>query len=267
MIEVKLLTPTGTDDASIKAYLAQCVSVVRNKQPKDNERLFERLMKESAGNKPSRVFEFIPCAMDDVSLTYPNIHSPRRFGFLGKVDGAVAYRTTARELLNLGFTWDEVLMHVDFTDYYTVQLKVPYFIYGQLSTHTQITSVSHSARYSESGMGYWMPDEVRSYLSFVGHGGLEEAQAFWNYMVMNTSPKDLQVFMRDACGIKRREVWARGSDMLAYRTSTLGGYMSDAHAWPHFFLQRACDPHTQKETKEVAQQTQELLYSYNKTLS
>lgn len=267
MIEVKLLTPTGTDDASIKAYLAQCVSVVRNKQPKDNERLFERLMKESAGNKPSRVFEFIPCKTYDLNFAWPNTYSPRRFGFLEKVDDAVAYRTTARELLNFSWSWDEVLMHVDFTNYYAVRLKVPYFIYGQLSTHTQITSVSHSARYSESGMGHWMPDEVRSYLSSIGYRDIEYAQTFWDHIVMHMSPKGLQKFMRDTCGIKRREVWARGSDMLAYRTSTLGGYMSDAHAWPHFFLQRACDSHTQEETREVAQQIQDSLCLYNKTLS
>ena len=55
--------PSEITDESLKQYLADCSSVVRNAQPKDNNRLFQRLIKESFGNKPSRVFEYIPCKL------------------------------------------------------------------------------------------------------------------------------------------------------------------------------------------------------------
>lgn len=41
-------TPTEITDESLKQYLADISSVVRNKQPKDNDRLFQRLLKESS---------------------------------------------------------------------------------------------------------------------------------------------------------------------------------------------------------------------------
>jgi hypothetical protein len=234
--------PTEATDAAIKQYLADCVQVVRNKQPRDNCKLFDRLMKESYGGKPSRVFEYVPCKVSVYNTKLPMTSESRvlqTFGF--KIGNA--YYTNARELLNWGWSWDEMLGTVDFTNYRTVRVIAPYFIYGQLSTHNQITSVCHSNRYTASGLGYWVPAEIEAHLTSLGYDAGEQ----WDILVEAYPPSKLQSYMKRK-GVKRREVFARGSDMLAYRPFTLGGYTSNPNAWPHFIDQRMRDPHTQVET-------------------
>lgn len=244
--------PAEINDATLKQYLADCSSVVRNAQPKDNERLFQRLLKESFGDKASRVFEFLPCTLHHTDLRRP-------FGtFFGHFSSLKEgkYYTNARELLNQDYSWEEVIKLVDFTHYKAVKITAPYFVYGQVSTHTQITSVSHSNRYTESDLGYWMPDEIKEYWRERGYTfdhtyTAEDLQANWNNLVERTGPVKLQEYMK-AKGVTRREVHARGSDMLQYRVATLGGYVNNPRAWPHFINQRLHDPHTQKETRQLA---------------
>ena len=234
-MKVKLITtPTEITDASLKQYIADCASVVRGVQPKDNDRLFARLIKEGFGDMPSRMFEFIPCVMPMYTLLSYGGKYRQLFGFaIGE-----GYHTNARELLTRGWSWDEIIQLVDFTHYRAVHVVAPYFLYGQASTHTQITSVSHSNRYTESGLGYWKPSEVSL------------AQIDWDLYVGRTPPRELQDTLR-RYGITRREVYARGSDMLQYREFTLGGYLNNPNAWPHFCLQRYSDLHTQLEMRQL----------------
>lgn len=237
--------PTEITDASIKQYLADCSSVVRNKQPKDNDRLFDRLLKESYGAKPSRVFEYIPCVVDShIAFEELSFKDPTQlFGFIHEG----GYHTTARELLNWGWSWDDILMYVDFTHYKTVKVEAPYFLYGQASTHNQITSVSHSNRYTEADLGYWKPPELDAI-----------SQEAWNDTVKSVSPTSLQEMMKQF-GVTRREVFARGADMLANRVYTLGGYTNNPNAWEHFINQRALDKHTQLEMRILAQMIKETI--------
>ncbi len=236
--------PDTITNETVLQYLADCSSVVRQKQPRTNENLLKRLMKESYGDKPSRVLEYLPCKLSK-ELVQPK---GQYFGFWSTYN---SYHTNARELLNWGWTWEEVLKVIDFTDYKTVKVTAPYFSYGQISTHTQITSVSHSARYTESDLGYWYPKEFSGWYLPHEHNNTTKDE-YWNYLVTHTTPVELQLFMKDILKVKRREVYARGSDMLQYRTSTLGGYTSNLNAWPHFINQRLNDSHTQKETREVS---------------
>lgn len=242
-MKVELIpTPSVITDESLKQYLAGCASVVRNAQPKNPDRLFNRLLKESFGGKPSRMFEYIPCKVQH-KLNSRNVFelTTQFFGFF-EVDSNFSptfYYSNARELLNWGLTWEEIIPLVDFTHYRAVKVTAPYFLYGQASTHNQITSVSHSNRYTESGLGYWKPEEVK----------LDRID--WDLLVLRASPRDLQDLLRRH-GINRREVYARGSDMLAYRVFTLGGYTNNPNAWPHFINQRLHDAHTQKEMRDLA---------------
>lgn len=256
--------PTEINDATLKQYLADCSSVVRNSQPKDNERLFQRLLKESFGDKASRVFEYIPCTVHHADLRRPFGTYFGFFSFLREGE----YCTNARELLNQEYSWEEVIKLVDFTDYKAVKVTAPYFLYGQASTHTQITSVSHSNRYTEADLGYWMPTEVKEYwkergVTFDHLYGEEELQAHWTNLIQNYGAVKLQEYMK-AKGVTRREVYARGSDMLAYRVYTLGGYLNNPNAWPHFINQRLKDPHTQREMRELASLIAEAL-QWNET--
>jgi hypothetical protein len=83
-------------------------------------------------------------------------------------------------------------------------------------------------------------------------------QGFWDSKVQYSSPIERRGFMR-RIGVTCREVYARGSDMLQYREFTLGGYLNNPNAWPHFINQRARDPHTQLEMRELATMIEEVL--------
>lgn len=242
--------PTEVTDTNIKQYLADCSSVVRIKQPRDNDKLFERLLKESYGGKASRVFEYVPCTLNKLQIT----NHDQLFGFYDSYGSASGlYYTNARELFNWGWKWEDILKCIDFTHYRTIKVTAPYFLYGQASTHNQITSVSHSNRYTEANLGYWCPPE---YFEWRQSRNLkltkEDVQKSWDKFVLNRSPRDLESYMKKALGIKRREVSARGSDMLQNRVYTLGGYTNNPNAWEHFINQRMVDKHTQFEMRKLA---------------
>ena len=214
-------------------YIATCSSVVRDKQPKSAEKLFNRLLTESVGSKASRVLEYIPCTVKLDNLPNYKTKFAQYFGFHLEDN----YYTNARELLNWGCSMDEVLGYIDFTYYKVFKCEAPYFIYGQVSTHNQLTTVSHSQRYANCDRGYWKPDKIKEFT--------DDA---WRHIVENAKPSNLVKLMKDS-GINRKEVFDRGRDMLQNRVFTIGGYTNNPNAWEHFFKQRL-DTHTQKETRE-----------------
>ena len=126
---------------------------------------------------------------------------------------------------------------VDFSYYRVFRCVTPYFIYGQLSTHNQLTTVSHSQRYAKSDRGYWKPPE----LDDVGQDVWDEGVA------RKWRPMELQALMRNN-GIVRKEVLDRGKDMLQIRAFTIGGFTNNPNAWDHFIAQRS-DSHMQYETR------------------
>lgn len=240
---VEIIPPTDITIESIADYISQCSSVVRDKEPANAMKLLTRLMTESYGDTASRVLEYIPCTINLEDL--PDVH--QIFGFF---QGDSTYCTNARELLNWGWTFDEVLAVVDFTNYKAFHCVAPYFIYGQLSTHTQITSVSHSQRYGTCDRGYWMPPECEKHL--VEDLFSNSPQSEWNALVQMKCPMDLKASMK-GYGIVRKEVWDRGADLLQNRVFTLGGYTSNPNAFPHFLSQRVFDSHAQLETRDFTQ--------------
>ena len=180
--EVRLIAPPEEiTEESIAGYVAECAGVVRDKAPKDAVKLLHRLMTEAYGGKPSRVLEYVPCRIDRddalYRLEYDEIN--RLFGFF---EGNWYY-ANARELLWWGWELDDVLGVVDFTHYRVVQCVAPYFVYGQLSTHTQITSVSHSQRFAETDRGYWCPKE------YYKNATMDYWKAQWNDIVNKLPPK------------------------------------------------------------------------------
>jgi len=217
----------GNSLVELQEYLAELSSVVRDKSPKSAEKLWGRLLTESVGNKASRVFEYIPCKIDK------KIDSGQYFGFY--LDDN--YYTNARELLNWGWSMREVLRTVDFTNYKVFRCEAPRMVYNQVQTHTQITSVCFSARYSDNSRGFWKPNEV------------DMLQEEWDNCVENSSPKELKEIMRYS-GVVRKEILNRGRDNLQYVVFNLGGYTNNPNAWEHFVAQRT-DSHTQLETREL----------------
>ena len=225
--------PNEITDASIKKYLADCAQVVT----RDNNEFFNQAMKESYCDKPGRVFECIPCSVSIHNTKLPvalNHDVLQTFGFgLGHF-----YYTNARELLNWGWEWDEVLGVIDFTDYRAVMVVAPYFIYSQLSTSNQITSIPSRNRHTTADLGYWMPPEVEAHLSALGYS---DAGGQWNVLVNAYPPSKLQSYMKRK-GVMRSEVFAMGSDMLAYKAFTLCGDTCNPNAWPHFIARGVHEP-------------------------
>jgi hypothetical protein len=97
--------------------------------------------------------------------------------------------------------------------------------------------LSHSARYSEVNYGYFKPDEINI------------DRANWNFIVENMSKDAIKRFMKQN-GVKRREIYDRGSDSLKIRPFSIGFDVEDEYSWKHFFNQRGIDPHTQLETRD-----------------
>ena len=241
MIALEVM-PDGTSQVELEKYIAELSSVVRDKSPKSDSKLFKRLLTESIGDKASRVLEFIPCK---IKCTACKANIDQKFGFYVNEH----YYTNARELLNWGWSMDEVLKCVDFTNYKVFKCITPYFIYSQVSTHNQLTTVSHSQRYAECDRGYWMPSSVSVHLYKNDKIKWIDEIKWWNNYIDTHSPKELKAFMKDTCKEPRKEVWDRGADMLQNRVFVIGGYTNNPNAWEHFINQRT-DKHTQLETRE-----------------
>ena len=248
------IIPKSNSLEDLQAYIAECSSVVRDKDPKSPEKLWNRLLKESFGDTASRVMEYIPCEINSLHVVerMQKYSDVQFFGFIS----TGMYYTTMRELLNWGWTMEECLTVVDFTHYKAFKCMTPYFLYGQVSTHNQVTTVSHSQRYGTCDRGYWMPPEMAAHYDAI-FDNPNASQFEWDRAVTESSPTVLKNFMKSQ-GIVRKEVWDRGADMLQNRVFTIGGYTNNPNAWPHFVDQRT-DSHTQKETREFTQQLQELL--------
>ena len=249
-MQVEQIIPKSNSLEDLQEYIAECASVVRDKSPKSAEKLWNRLLKESFGGTASRVLEYVPCA---VVIPFQNLldkyyYVNQFFGFELIINEQAVYHTTMRELLNWGWTVEECLETVDFTHYRAFKCETPYFMYGQLRTHNQITSVSHSQRYGTCDRGYWMPPELASTYDGIRFD--------WNEEVESCSPNNLKLIMKTH-GIARKEVWDRGADMLQNRVFTLGGYIQP-NGWTHFLDQRL-DSHTQKETRDFTQLIKDII--------
>jgi len=229
-MKVEEIISNRTTLEDLELYISDLAGVVRDKEPKNAKKLFERLLTESVGYKASRVLEFLPCVIYMSILT----HHSQYFGFMkGR-----KYYTNARELLNWGWSLEQVLKVVDFKHYKAFKIEAPYFIYGQISTHTQLTTVSHSQRYAECDRGYWKPNEVDTISQFE-----------WNENILNWSSIELKNVMKNH-QITRKEVFDRGHDMLQNRVFVIGGYTNNSNAWEHFIKQRT-DKLTQLETRDL----------------
>ncbi len=217
-------------------YLADVATVVKDEEIKNPEKLFERLSKESFGNKGSSVLAFVPIILglelNDFNFLR-NTGFRQLFGFFK--DGK--YHTNLREILNNGYSLDEAIELIDFTYYKTFTAVVPNFVYAQNRTHGQVQALQQSNRRSRSKYGYYKPSEV------------DMTNEQWNVRVRNSTPNNLEEFLRVGCGIKRQELYARGADMLEIRKFSIGVNTLNPNSWEHLKGERTASG-TQKETRE-----------------
>jgi len=126
-MKAELIEPKSNKLKDLQDYIAELSSVVRDQSPKSAEKLFNRLLTESVGDKASRVLEYIPCTIEfseAFSLIYDlECEVVQLFGFTVEQK----YYTNARELLNWGWDMKDVLDSVDFTNYAVFKCETPYF--------------------------------------------------------------------------------------------------------------------------------------------
>ena len=258
--EVKPLPKKGIhyNKEEIAKYISRIASTVYDRDEVMNPiKRFDKLMVEAYGDTASSVLGFVPCVLNsgDESDSYVKI-----FGYFSKVNGdlnTTKYHTSLRELLKWGYSLEEALEYVDFTNYKAYKILTPYFIFGQISRHTEMNVISHSQRYAVSKHGYWMPDEFIEYHNKSATSDVD-IQVMWDDIVSNTSPFELREFMKDIIGIKRKEIYDRGSDMLENRAWCLGGYGNNPYQWEWLINQRT-DKHTQLETRDLVEGLREML--------
>lgn len=237
---------------NLQGYLAEVASVVRDKDPKSAAKLWDRLMVESYGKLPSSTFSFIPCTLskdtsNEIVIKWEQYTDSSTFRFFGTFDNVNGkYYTNMRELLQIGFTVDEIIPTVDFTHYQAFKCMTMYKVYQQLRTHTQMNFISHSQRYTQSTHGFWYPPEFAN-----RHVKLTDPKHAWNERVLNSTPAELEIYMKDELKIPRREIYALGKDMLELRVFSVGGYTNTQESFQHFINQRSKDAHTQLETREM----------------
>ena len=252
IVEIKSMQENTREE--LDRYLADVCQVVRDKDIKNPHALTDRLLKESYGSKPSSVFAFIPCvvcidAFNELNTTEKHGMFRQFFGFFDNKEGMC--HTNLRELLNFGMSLDEALLYVDFTHYKAFTTRVCGATYNQIRTHTQINFLSFSSRYSDNNNGYYIPEEVSDYFWSLParyrneNGGLN---LWWKNKVENTAPNKLIKFMKDV-GVKRKEIYNRGADMLRIRPFSIGFNTLNPNSWEHFYNQRALDSHTQLECR------------------
>jgi len=242
-------------------YLADVATVVKDEEIKNPEKLFERLSKESYGNTASSVLAFVPIVLDikDNDFSFlRNISFLQLFGFFK--DGK--YHTNLREILNDGkYSLDEAIKLIDFTHYKAFTAVVEEFTYNQIRTHTQVQFLQQSNRRAYSKYGYFCPPEFKKYLeneliNYIPNDS--EAEEHWNKRVLMSTPDELFKFMQVNLGIKRREVFSRGADMLEIRKFSIGVNTLNPNSWGHLRDERKTS-HTQLECRNFITELSECI--------
>ena len=253
-------------DGDIAEYLAKVTQVVYDKDEPSSypDRLLTRLAKESYGDTASHVLSFVPCILKGGDYDYFNTlkenTSPIILDYYGYEaitptapnEQETIYVTSARELLNVGFSIEQVAKVVDFSYFRTVTMVMPNFAYAQLRTHSKVVMLQQSNRYTTSKYGYWYPPEFADYYLSNSNVSRYEmtSQEYWDNMVEHSTPTELTAFMKDELGVKR-EVYSRGRDMLQIRVCSLGFDMLNPNSYQHFINERMRSSHTQQATREV----------------
>jgi hypothetical protein len=246
----KIEPPAEITANSIKEYIGKCTSQVRGVLPRNNDKLFKRLCTEAYGDTASRVLEYVPIV---IPIERVNVYDfNKKFSFYKNGN----YYTNLRNMINCKHKLEDVIHLIDFTEHRVIRVVAPLFVVNQMITHTQITSVMHSNRYTQSNYGYWYPKEFEGF--YIGNGNLQDA---WKSIVRSTDPDNLESFIKHTLGVKRREVHARGSDMLEFREVVLGGYKNYPLAWEWFINQRTKDKHTQLETRSTVEEIKKVIYN------
>jgi len=233
-------TPKEITEESLAEYIAKLAGVVYDKDVKNPMKRFKALQSEAYGSSPSRMLEYIPCKIESRQGVVDIANSTLRndgqlFGFFKDK----TYYTNMRELLNWNWKVEWILEAVDFTDYKAFRCETPYMVYKILNTHSQLTTIPHSQKYTETDIGYWMPP------------GVYEVQETWNRNAQNWSKLDLSNYMK-ACGISRKEIYDCGFDSLQIKPFSIGGYTSNDNSWK-WLLNKQSSKRAQPEIRDFVQ--------------
>lgn len=186
----------------------------------------------------------------------------------------------------------------DMNNFKAIKARIPMYIFGQLKTHTRITSVSQSDRVAVQ-LDYWLPmdfekrlrshkkkvEEVKSilddtldnepietlfdqinHLDEVGEElevtELEKHNMFIEIFTTMMSQEQVQLAFK-TLGYKQ-EIWSRAPYYFKYKEVVMTGWYNDPLVWKHLFLERNTCPDewknwTQKETTEFVKAIKDII--------
>lgn len=233
-------------------FLADCASVCRGKECSSNPKVtYERVMKESFGGKPGRPAEFIPVVTD-----YDFFIDDRFVNF--SYDDSLNYST----LRNLDYSFNKFNTPDKVADFKVFKLNLPMFVWAQIVTHTQISTMSQSDRICEVH-DYWLPTDLIERLNnsdeVLGYDVVLQKHTKEKFLfeMINSFPQaEVQAVLR-RLGY-HREVYSRFPYYAKYKTFMMAAWNNNPLTYQHFINERTT-PHTQKETREVALAMKRLL--------
>ena len=232
-----------------------------NKEVKNPLALWDKLSVEGTTENPfNRIFEFIPVmykTLKDEHKLKEKFKKSRKLSFqflrFSYVDNKGYIYTNYRNIANIGLTDSEIAFNTkeELTDFKILEAKIPQFVFNHLKTHTQLTTIRQSDRYSKID-DFWLPDDIIDKLDKSFINSKKEALEYLkqlNYLDFESIFKTM--------GYKK-EIYQRGLNGFRYTICLIGGWKNDHLGWNHLIELRS-GANTQKETKEFIKAVDEVI--------
>ncbi len=214
-----------------KKFIADCASVTRGKiEAKNYESIFRQISKESGKDKPGRPFEFI--GLSNVNFKYhqfiyQDVLNHRIYSNLRNFDGNPDEYT------------DELFSHGGNNSFKIITGNVPYFVYQQLRTHSQIAWMAETVRVKNiNKVEFWNPDN--------------------NDLFYELNQRSLESYKVCKEQGYKDEISARELSSRRYVKFIAAAWANNPLTWDHLVLERTKKA-TQEPTREVALAIKQLL--------
>jgi len=303
--------PLNTDLDSRVNFVTSIAAISRGKDKSNSKyKRYDKLLKEAApdlsfkeldvsnseiGKVPGRPLEFAPVILDYHTTTVNDVYEVKvlhqislkshvatleneefmnyiaPFSF---IENGKLY-TNIRALMAAGIKHDDIpFSHV--TNYKAIEVKAPYFVFGQIRTHGRLSQIALSARVVEEDE-YWLPEDVLSKVKkTLTYKHIEDMdldcigcdECKYSKRILDASSIDelVDIFLELPIGKVQnilkiagyhKEIYDRWPNHLMYKRWIIGGYMNDPKAWSHFLLEREAYPElysswVQDTTRETA---------------
>ena len=169
--------------------------------------------------------------------------------------------TNLRNMINYGFEENEVF-NEDIPEFVAFRVRAPYFAFAQVRTHSKLTQIAQSDRWSKEDE-YWLPEDIEERFREKGifDGTKDE---ILKYLLSLPPLKGQEELKRAGYHL---EIYQRWPNHMKFKEWTISGFVNDPDSILHFLLQRKAYPEiikdkTQEQTATIASMMRELLEWY-----